>query len=64
MVEERFELDLCIAQDVRVGRSSGLVFTQKLREHTVLVFRGEIDVFDFDAYDICNRRCIDKIGVG
>src|SRR5258706_553117 len=42
MIEEGLELDLGVAQHVRIGRAAGLVLAQELRKHAVLVLGGEI----------------------
>ncbi len=38
MIEKRLELDLLVAQHIRVGCAPGLVFVQKILEHPVPVF--------------------------
>jgi hypothetical protein len=42
VVEEGLELDLGVAQHVRVRRAAGLVLAQELGEHAVLVFGGKL----------------------
>jgi hypothetical protein len=41
-VEERLELDLLVAQHVRVGGAAGLVFGEEVAEHPVPVLGGEV----------------------
>ena len=64
VIEEGLELDFGVAQDVGVGRAAHLVFAQELGEHAVLVFGGEIDVFDLDAEHVGHRCGIDEIDIG
>ena len=49
MVEKSLELDFGIAQYIRVGRPSRLIFLKKFGKNTFLVFGGEIDHLDVDA---------------
>ncbi|MNV57734.1 hypothetical protein D3C71_1500790 [compost metagenome] len=49
VVEERLELDLAVAQDVRVRRASGLVFGEEMLEHVVPVLGGEVGGVQLDA---------------
>ena len=63
MVQERLELDLGIAQDVRVGRAPGLVLPQELREHPVPVLGRKIDVLDLDAQHVRHRSGVDKVDI-
>ena len=64
MVQKCLELDLGIAQHIRVGRAPGLVLAQKLGEHPVFVFGGEVHMFDLDAQHVGDRGGIDKVDVG
>ena len=64
VVQKRLEFDLGIAQDVRVGCESGLVFAHKLRKNPVFVIGRKIDVFNLDAQHIGHGRGIDKVDVG
>ena len=59
IVEEGFELDLAVTQDVRVRCAPGLVFGQEVLEHVVPVFCGEVDGVQLDADAIANG-----LGVG
>ena len=52
VIEKGFELDFSVAQNIRIGRASGLVLAQKFGEHAVFVICREIDVFDLYADDI------------
>ena len=61
VLEEGLELDLGIAQHIGIGCASGLVFTQELGKHPLLVFGGEIHHFQIDADDIGHRGRIDEI---
>ena len=64
MIEKSLELDLGIAQNVRVGRAPGAVLAQKFGKHPVLVFGGKIDVFDLDADHVGHGGGIHKIDIG
>ena len=61
VIEEGLELDLGVAQDIRVGRASGFIFAQEITEHAVLVFLGEIYRLDGDADGIGHRDGIDQV---
>jgi hypothetical protein len=63
VIEEGLELDLGVAEDVRVRRAPGPVFAQELGEHAVLVVDGEIDVLDLDAEHVGDRGGIDEVDV-
>ena len=64
VVQEGLELDLGVAQHVRVGRAAGLVLAQELGEDAVLVLGGEVDVLDLDADHVGHRRRVDEVDVG
>ena len=64
VVQEGLELDLGIAQDVGVGRATGLVLAQKLGKHPVLVVGRKVDMLDLDADHIGHRSGVDKVDVG
>ena len=64
VVQEGLELDFGVAQDVGVGRSAALVFAQKLGKDAVFVFGGKVDVLDFNAEHIGDRRGVQEIDVG
>ena len=64
MVQKGLEFDLGVAQDVGVGRAAGLVLTQELGKHAVLVVGREVDMLDLDADNIGHRRGIHKVDVG
>jgi hypothetical protein len=64
VVQKGLELDFGIAQHVGVGRAAGLVFAQKLRKHAVLVFGGEVDVFDLDADHVGHGSGVYEVDVG
>ena len=61
VVEEGLELDLGIAQHVRVRRAAGLVFAQEFREHAVLVLGGEVDGLDVHADDVGHAGRVDPV---
>ncbi len=61
MVEERAELDLAVAQHVRIGRPARRVIAQEMREHALAVLGREIDRFELDADDVGHRRGIDEV---
>lgn len=42
IIEESLELDLAVAQDVRIRRAPGLVLGEKVFEYVVPVFGGEV----------------------
>ncbi len=56
MVEERAELDLAVAQHVRVRRAAGAVFAQEMREHALAVLAREVDRLELDADQRRRRR--------
>ena len=49
VIEEGLELDLGVAQHIRVGRAAGRVLAQEFGEHAIAVFGREIDRVDVDA---------------
>ncbi len=61
MVEEGLELDLGIAQHVRVRRAAGRIFPQEIGEHAVLVLGGEVDRLDVDADQVGHRDHVEPI---
>ena len=61
MVKKGFELDLGVAQHIRVGRAPGLVLAQELGKHAVFVVRCKVHVLDLDAQHIGHAGCIQKI---
>ena len=61
VVEEGLELDLGVAQHVRVGGASGLVFGEEIAEHAFLVFGGEVDRLDLDAEHVGHRQHVEKV---
>ena len=52
VVEEGAELDLGVAEHVRVGRAPGGVLAQEVGEDAVLVLRGEVDRLEVDAHHV------------
>ena len=61
VIEKAAELDLGIAQDVRVGRAPGLVLAQKIGEDALLVLLRKIDHLEVDADDVAHRRNVHQI---
>ena len=61
MVEEGVELDLAVAQHVRIRRAAAFVFPQEVGEHPRAIFGGEIDGLDVDADDVGHGRGIDEV---
>ena len=61
VVQESLELDLGIAQHVGIGRAAGGILAQELGEDAVLVFGGEIDVFEFHADQIGDAGRVQQI---
>ena len=59
VIDKGLELDFTVAQHIGVGRASGAVFVQELREHAVLVFGSEVDRFELDADHIGDRCGVD-----
>ncbi len=64
VVQECLELDLGVAQHVRVGRPSGGVFAQELGKHAFLVFRGKVDRLEFDAEHVRDGSRVDPVLAG
>ena len=63
-LQEGFEFDLFIAQDVRVRRAAGLVLFQEQLKHVVPVFRREVHRVQFDAQLVADRLRVGQIGRG
>ncbi len=61
VIEERAELDLAVAQHVRVRRAAGLVLAQEVREHALAILGGEVDRLELDADDVRHRRRVDEV---
>ncbi len=61
VIEEGAELDLAVAQHVRIGRASRLVLAQELREHPLPVFGREVHRLEFDSQHVGDRRRIDQV---
>ncbi len=64
MVQKCLELDLGIAQDVGVGRATGLVLAQEFGKYAVLVFRRKVYMLDLDADHVGDGGRIDEINIG
>lgn len=63
-LQEGFEFDFFIAQDVRVRRAAGLVLFQEQLKHVVPVFRRKVHRVQFDAQLVADRLCVGQIGRG
>ena len=61
VVEERLELDLGVAEHVRVGCAAGGVLAQEIGEHPVLVLGAEVHRLEFDADHVRGRRRVDEV---
>jgi hypothetical protein len=61
VIEKGLELDLCVAEHVRVWRAPGGVLAQELREHAVLVLGGEVHCFEVDADHFRRAGGIDQV---
>lgn len=60
-IEEGFELDFLVAHDVGVGGTPGAVFIQKIGEHPIPIFAGEIAGMQLDTQLVGNRLRIGKV---
>src|SRR6185312_15003861 len=56
LVEEGLELDLAIAQHVRIGCAAGAVFGKKVLEHAIPVLRREVARVERDAQAATDRH--------
>src|SRR3546814_6956847 len=63
-VEEVLELDLAVAQYVRVGRASGRVLGQEVGEHAVPVLAGEIAEVERDAEPAADGHGVAAVVLG
>src|SRR5579864_6206740 len=63
-LERDAELDLPVAEHVRVRRASGLLLAQKMSEHALAVFRRELDPVEDDAELGGYRPCILEVARG
>ena len=61
VVEEGLELDLAVAEHVRIGRAAGAVLGEEMAEDAVLVLGREIDGLDVDADHVGDRHGVDQI---
>ncbi len=64
VVEERLELDLAVAKDVRVGRAASLVFFQEVFEHIVPVLGREIGGMQLDTQPVTHGLRIGQVFLG
>ena len=60
-LEERLELDLLVAQDIRVRRAPRLVLFQEVLEHVVPVLGGEVDGVQLHAQLVADGLGISQI---
>ena len=63
-IKEGLELDLAVAQHVRVGRTTRSVFGQEVLKHAVPVFRREIARMEGNAQPSAHRHGVLAVGVG
>ena len=61
VIEKGLELDLGVAQHVRVGRAPGGILAQEVGKHPVLVFGGKIYHLQLDADDIGDRSNVNQV---
>src|SRR5712692_5860713 len=61
VIEEGPELDLGVAQHVRVGSAAGGVFREEGAEDALLVFRGKIHRLQVDADHLGDRGAVNQI---
>src|SRR6266581_2476676 len=61
VIEKRLELDLGVAQHVRVGSAAGGVFGEEGAEDAVLVLRREIHDLQLDSDHLGDRGAVDQI---
>ncbi|MCY1214233.1 hypothetical protein D9M72_260410 [compost metagenome] len=64
VVEEGFELDLAIAEDVRVRRAAGLVLGKEVLEHVVPVLRREVGRVQLDADAVADGLGVGQVDLG
>lgn len=63
-IQKMLELHFAVAQHVRVGRASGRIFGQEMREHAAPVFAGEIAKMKRDAQHAAHRHGIAAVVFG
>src|SRR5713101_1070683 len=61
VIEESAELDLGVAQHVRVGSAAGGVFREESAEDALLVLRREIHHLQLDADHLGDRGAVDQV---
>jgi len=61
VIDKCLELDLGVAQDVRVGRAPGRVFGEEGAEYSLLVLGREIHDLQVDADDLGDRSAVDQV---
>ena len=61
VVEKGVELDLAVAEHIRVRRAPAFVFGQEVGEHPLAVFADEVHRLDLDANHIGHGCRVDQI---
>src|SRR6266508_143005 len=61
MIEEGIELDLAVAQDIRVRCAAGLIVVQEIGKHALAVFAGEVHRLDLDTDHVGDRGGVDQV---
>ena len=61
VIEKGPELDLRIAENVRIGRAAGRVFAKEVGKDAFLIFAREIDCLDVDADHVGDSRRINEV---
>ena len=61
VVQKRAELDLAVAQHVRIRRAAGGVLAQKGSEDAIAVFGCEIHRLQLDPHDVRDRSRVDQV---
>jgi hypothetical protein len=61
VLEKSAELDLRVAQHIRIRRAASLVLAEEMRKNAFPVLAGEVHHFDVDAEGVGNAHHIDQI---
>ena len=61
VVEKRPELDLGIAENVRIRGAAGRIFAKEVGENAFLIFAREIDGLDVNADHVGHSRSINEV---
>src|SRR5690606_18876766 len=59
-----FEFDFAVAQNIRIGRTSGFVFGQKVFKDVIPVFGGKVSLMQFNAELVADLLSIGQIFLG